>query len=294
MERKGYIGGSDVAACMGLSRWKTPLQLWAEKTGEVEPKDLSGNEAVELGTELEDFVAKKFERKTGMKVRRAPQIYFHKQYDYMRCQVDRLIEGKDELLEVKTTSGWNAREWEGDEIPQDYILQVMYQLGITGRKVGYIAVLIGGQSFKWKKIDFDKELFDTIVSKVIVFWDCIQSKTPPMATGDDNDFLLQLFPENDDQYQHIEELNDKIGLLQQLKGTISDTMAQKDEIEAQIKQVIGDCLGVATSQYVVTWKKQDSMRVDVEKLKADNAYDRYTKLSSTRVLRVKRQGEKNE
>ena len=52
-----YIGGSDIAKVMGLSRWGTPLSLWAEKTGKIPPKDLSNVEAVELGNDLEDFVA---------------------------------------------------------------------------------------------------------------------------------------------------------------------------------------------------------------------------------------------
>ena len=64
-ERRQYIGGSDIAAVMGMSRWKTPLTLWLEKTGEIESTTNSNNEAVELGRELEDFVAKKFTRVTG-------------------------------------------------------------------------------------------------------------------------------------------------------------------------------------------------------------------------------------
>ena len=138
MDRKTFIGGSDIAAVMGMSKWKSPLQLWAEKTGRIEPDDLSGIEAVELGTELEDFVAKKFERKSSLKVRRAPKRYICKQFDFMSCQVDRLIEGTDFLLEVKTCSAWLAKDWEGEEIPKDYILQVLWQLGITGRSKGFI------------------------------------------------------------------------------------------------------------------------------------------------------------
>ncbi len=73
IDRTKFIGGSDISVVMGLNRWKTPLQLWAEKTGQVEPDDLSKVERVQLGSELEDFVAKKFERESGLKVRRAPK-----------------------------------------------------------------------------------------------------------------------------------------------------------------------------------------------------------------------------
>ena len=59
-ERKSYIGGSDISVVMGMSRWKTPLALWLEKTGEVEPEDLSKKEAVHFGIKLEALVAEEF------------------------------------------------------------------------------------------------------------------------------------------------------------------------------------------------------------------------------------------
>ncbi len=157
--RKDFIGGSDISAVMGVSRWCTPLQLWAEKTGEVEPEDISEKEHVHFGHVLEDVVAKEFEQRTEKKVRRSPQIYQDNTLPYMRCQVDRLVTGTDELLEAKTCSAWGAKDWEGEEIPIEYILQVSWQLMITGRKVGYIAVLIGGQKFVWKEIKADYKLF---------------------------------------------------------------------------------------------------------------------------------------
>ena len=114
MDRKSFIGGSDIAAVMGMSRWVTPLQLWSEKTGKVEAPDLSDNQAVEMGIELEESVARLWTKRTGRKVRRAPKNYTHKKFDYMRCQVDRLVEGTDELLECKTASAWKLKEWEGE------------------------------------------------------------------------------------------------------------------------------------------------------------------------------------
>lgn len=288
-DRKGWVGGSDAAAAMGVSRWTSPLQLWAEKTGKVEPKDLSDIEAVELGTELEDFVAKKFERKTGMKVRRAPKDYQHKVYDFMRCQVDRLVEGTDELLEVKTCSAWKAKEWEGEEIPGEYIIQVMYQLLITGRSVGWIACLIGGQKFVYKKIEFEQTLADKIEQGVIAFWEMVKEGTPPMAVGDDNDFIAQLYPKSDDQIQAIEEMNDSIALLQQTKNDIGEFIKTKDELEAKLKAVIADSLGIKTTRYVCTWKPQETTRVDSKALKGGDPeiFNKYSRTTKSRVLRVR-------
>jgi len=291
IDRAKFIGGSDIASVMGLSPWKSALQLWAEKTGKIQPDDLSNNEAVELGTELEDFVAKKFERKTGLKVRRSPKYYVHKDYPHFRAQVDRLVQGTDELLECKTTSAWKEKEWDGEDIPEHYICQVMWQLGITGRKVGHIAVLIGGQKFRYKKIEFDQELFDAQIEAANKFWDCVQTDTQPEAVGLDNSFIVDLYPDNNDQIQQMDEFNARIALLMQLKNTISETIQQKEEIEAGIKQVIGENLGITTPEYQVTWKTQLGNRVDVQALKDAKIYDQYVYPTKTRVLRVKKNKE---
>lgn len=289
---RDWIGGSDIAAVMGMSKWKSPLQLWAEKTGRIEPADLSDNEAVELGVELEDFVAKKFEKKTGLKVRRTSNRYIHKDHDYMRCQVDRLIENSDMLLEVKTCSAWMAKEWEGEDIPQDYILQVMWQLGITGRETGYIAVLIGGQRFKYKQIPFDKELFDKMVEAAELFWNYVKNDEPPTAMGMDNYFIQEIHPDSSETMESVQNMEEAVALLQETKMHIKELEEQKGDLEAKLKQVIGDNLGISTDKYVVTWKTQTGARVDVQALKDAKIYDQYTKPTKTRVLRVKLNKEK--
>jgi len=294
-DRKTFIGGSDAAAAIGISRWVSPLQLWSEKTGRVGAKDLSDIEAVELGVELEDFVAKKFSRKTGMKVRRAPKQYTHPKYNFMKCQVDRLIEGTDELLEVKTCSAWKAKEWEGEEIPGEYICQVMFNLLVSGRRVGWIACLIGGQKFVYKKIDFDAVLSDKIEKGVLDFWSMVKNDTPPIALGMDSDFIAELYPESDDQIQAIEEMNSSIALLQQTKNDLSNLKKQQDDIEAKLKMVVGDNLGIKTSNYLVTWKAQTSTRIDTKTLKSEqpDVFNKYSYQSSSRVLRIRlNKGEK--
>ena len=120
--KRKEIGGSTIAAVLGMSRWSTPLKTWAIMTGKIEPDDLSENEAVELGSELEDFVAKKFERKSGKKVRRDNRVFKHKEHDYMVAHIDRRIEGTNELLECKTASAYKLKEWDEDEIPQEYLI----------------------------------------------------------------------------------------------------------------------------------------------------------------------------
>lgn len=298
LDRHKYIGGSDIAAIMGMSRWKTPLKLWTEKTLRVPAPDLSNVEAVEMGTELEQFVADMFTKKTGKAVRRAPKTYWHPDYPYMVAHVDRLVTGSDELLECKTCSVFKKDEWENDEIPQEYILQVMWYLGITGRRVGHIAVLIGGQSFKYKQIEFDQELFDQMVEAAKEFWEKVQNDIPPalMANDDEtlkelygehNDFMIELYPTDEESKAASESFEEQVAYLQEVKGQISDLEKVKKEIEAKIKDIIKDNLGIKTPKYVITWKLQKGqITYDKDKMIEDGVYDKYATQGSFRRLNI--------
>ena len=301
LNRNQFIGGSDIAKIMGLSRWGTPLKIWAEKTGRLPAPDLSDVEAVELGQDLEEFVAKKFTQKTGKAVRRSPKYYQHPDYPYMVAHVDRLVTGTDELLECKTCSAFKADEWEGDDIPREYILQVMWYLGITGRKVGHIACLIGGQKFVYKQIDFDSEFFEAMVKSARAFWEHVQQDTPPAIMPDDDETLkdlystssevmIKLYPEDDATTQAVQTLEDKIAYLQEIKMHIKNYQDEQKSIETTIKDIIKDNLGIETPRYIVTWKSQDTTRFDTKSFKEshEDLYKQFSQTSTCRVMRIKK------
>lgn len=303
VNRQNYIGGSDIAAVMGKSRWKTPLKLWLEKTQKLEPQ-ISNPEAVEMGQRLEQFVADLFAVKTGKSVRRAPKAYQHPDYPYMVAHVDRLVTGTDELLECKTTSAFKKDEWEGEEIPQEYILQVMWYLGITGRKVGHIAVLIGGQSFKYKKIEFDQELFDIMVEAAKDFWEKIQTKTAPAVSADDDDTLkdlyggehtdiiIDLFPTDDKSAVATAAFEERVAYLQEVKAHITELEKEKKELENGIKDVIKENLGIKTPKYLITWKSQNGgFSYDKEQMLADGVFEKYASQTSFRRLNISKNKE---
>jgi len=304
VDRHKYIGGSDIAKIMGLSRWGTPLSLWAEKTGKISAKDLSNVEAVELGQDLEEFVANKFTQRTGKAVRRSPKVYQHPDYPYMVAHIDRLVTGTDELLECKTCSIFKADEWEGEEIPQEYILQVMWYLGITGRKTGHIAVLIGGQSFKTKPIEFDAGLFADMVKAAQEFWQHVKDDTPPAIMpnddetlkemyGEHTDFMIELFPEDEKTTEASLNFEEKIAYLQEIKAHIKNLQEEQKEIETFIKDIIKDNLGIKTPKYVVTWKSQSKTTVDSTLLKQcePEIALKYSITANYRVMRISKNKE---
>lgn len=292
-ERLGYIGASDAAAVLGLSRWSTPLEVWAEKTGQVPPKDLSENLAVEVGTELEDLVAKLFSKRTGLKVRRANETRIHKVHPFLAANLDRLIEGTDEILECKTASGWKAKEWEGEDIPQEYVIQVMHQLSVTGKRRGHIACLIGGNAdFRYKVVERDEQAIKAMVEKEVYFWKTFVEPRvmPTTITKNDSDILGQLFPMGADEepVQLGEEADRLLDLLEGYEADAKALEGQIDQTKNEVRALLQDKQVGVTGRWKVTWRDVVSRRIETARMKkeAPELYLAWSAESKARQLRT--------
>ena len=165
--RQQGIGSSDAAAAVGLSPYKSPLQLWAEKTGQArfpEPDPQDDRHPMYWGTLLEPIVAAHYTRRTGRRVRRINAVLQHPQHPWMLANVDREVMGSSEvqLLECKTAGLHGARLWQ-DGVPEYVQLQVMHQLAVTGKAACDVAVLIGGQELRIHRIERD----ETVIGRLI-------------------------------------------------------------------------------------------------------------------------------
>lgn len=287
LNRNKFIGGSEIAAVMGQSRWCSPYKLWAIKTGKIPAPDLSNNEAVQIGSKLEQFVAELFAERTGKKIRRAPKVYQHSKYPFLVAHIDRLIVNSDELLEVKTCSAYKLEEWE-NKIPREYVLQVIFYLGITGKKRGWLCCLIGGQKFDYKVIEFDEELFNLMVEKATKFWGMVQNNIPPVILPEDGDTLGEVYAEHTDDMVESQELNDRVAYVQELKMHRDEINQEIKEIETELKATIADKAGLITDKYKVTWKTQTRTTPDLDKLREEQPelMKKYTLTKSIRVLRI--------
>lgn len=155
--RKG-IGGSDAAAIAGLNKWKSPVAVYLEKIGQA-PEENVSSEAAYWGTVLEDVVAQEFSKRTGLKVRRRNAILQHPEHSFMLANVDRLIVGEKAGLECKTASEYLKEEWKDDEVPAQYLIQCQHYMAVTGYDAWWIAVLIGGNKFIYKKLSVTRRSF---------------------------------------------------------------------------------------------------------------------------------------
>lgn len=291
--RNKYIGGSDCAGVLGLSRWTTPLRIWAEKTGQIEPQDKSDQLHIKLGNRLEEVVAELFCEKTGKKVRRVNETIFHKQYSFIGANIDRRIIGEDTILECKTCSAWKAKEWEGEDIPQEYILQCLHYLAVTGAQKAYIAVLIGNQDFHYKEITRNEKLIDDIIAKEVYFWrEFIEKKIMPMQiTKNDADTLYSLYP-LETEGKKIQLDDDAVILFENRQALLQDKKHIIDLLEKtdnEIKAILKDAEVAESDKWICTWKNKITKRLDTEKIKNEfpKIYDENLIESKARFLRIK-------
>ncbi|MDU4726365.1 lambda-exonuclease family protein [Clostridium sp.] len=291
-ERQKGIGGSDVGAILGVNKYKTPFEVYLDKT---EPITEGGeqSESAYWGDQFEEVVAKEFEKRTGKKVRRDRKHYQHKDYPFMVANIDRRVVGENAILECKTANQYLANEWQDDEIPASYLLQVQHYLSVTGAEVGYIAVLIGGQKFIWKEVQRDEELIQMIIESEKSFWKMVEDRTPPALDGSSaaEKYLKEKYKEVEEG-KSIElgfEYKEKIKKYLDMKEQLKNFEAQVKEQENQIKFKIGKSEYAYAPGYSLSWKKVSTNRVDTKKLKSEypDVYEKVIKESISRKFNVK-------
>lgn len=295
-DRSKGIGLSEMAAALGVSLWKTPLRLWAEKTGRLPIPDLSDTDEVEMGLELENIMARWFTKKTGFAVRKDRRTFYHPNYPFIYGHIDRRVVKQDAVLEIKTMGVWQAKKWEGINIPIDYVIQLNGYLGLLEKSIGYFAYCVGGQRRYLKQIQFDKELYEKSIEGGVNFWENFVLKDiPPVATLGDDKTLFELFPQSIDKIVTFggtdeEHLN---ALIEERQGGIQSIKLAEEElekIENQIKQYLGEAEAGETSQYRITWKTQKRQYADTEAMKQAGIWNKYSKETQFRALRIKQKG----
>lgn len=291
-ERQKGIGGSDVGAIMGVNQYKTAFNIYLEKTEPIIGVEKQ-SEAAYWGDQFEEVVAKEFEKRTGKKVRRDNRHLVHKDYPFMVANIDRRVVGEDAILECKTANQYLAKEWESEEIPPSYLLQVQHYLAVTGAAKGYIAVLIGGQKFIWKEVERDDELIEYIIEAEKEFWKMVQDKTPPALDG--SSAAEKWVNEKYKKVNEGETINldsswrDLLNQRKELKEYRDDVDKQIKEIENQLKQNIKNVEYANAPGYRISYKTVSQKRPDSSKLKAllKEEYEDYLKETTSRRLVIK-------
>ena len=291
--RRLGIGGSDASVVCGINRYKSPVELWLDKTGQI-PSQEAG-EAAYWGTQLEPFVRSEFTKRTGIEVKQVKELLQSEEYPFMLANLDGICEVPDIgtcIFEAKTASAYKAGEWE-NTIPDEYMCQIQHYMAVTGYAGTYIAVLIGGNTFKWRFVERDEELISMLIELESAFWNHVQDGTPPPLDGSDASakFLSERFPSSTPK-SHITLPDTAADLLAQYDEACEQleiVTERKQKAENLLKEMLGDNEVGTAGGRIVTWKSVSQERLDGKTLKAEHPVlcKKYTNTTSYRRFSIK-------
>lgn len=267
--RRSGIGGSDAAAVLGFSKWKTPLQLWHEKRGESTPVT---SPAMRWGTLLEPIIRGQYEEITKREVKRTGLLR-SKRYPFALANIDG-VTADDRLLEVKTartSEGWGD---EGtDDVPVEYFCQVQHYMAVTELPIADIAVLIGASDFRIYTVEADSAFQTQMMEREEDFWSLVESGIPPAPTSSQECLLRWPRSISGRTVPSSERLAALIGQIKVNREVIKDTEKLIDALELEVKSALGDAEALVDEdgKPLVTWKStKPRVSFDVKQLEHDH------------------------
>ena len=285
--RNKFIGGSDVAAILGLDRYRTPYEVWEEKKHGI--KSFEGNNVTEWGKILEPVIIQYFEKQHGVKVSDNNVRYISNEKDFLGCHPDGICEIKNErwLIEVKTVSSNAYKHWQ-NELPLEYYCQVQHNMFVTGlKKCKFVYLVLDDRSYNEIDVNFDVEYYDLVKAHLIKWWDnyIVGDATPIKVVSDyekENPETATV-EADDDTYKTYVELGE-------LKLKIKELDKQKDVLEEQLKLKIGSATELMYGlETLATWSPSTSVKVDTKKLKEElpETFLKYAKETTSRRFLIK-------
>ena len=287
--RKAGIGGSDCSAAVGLSRWKSPFQLWSEKTDRIVPT--KAGQAAYWGSLLEPLLrAEVAKRMPEAEVRECPFFLRSKEHPYMLANLDGYVKNSDgsfSVLEIKTANAFAAvQDWQNG-LPIEYYCQVMHYMAVTGMNSAYVAVLLGGNTFEIQKIDRDEDMIQHIIQMEERFWyEYMLKDTPPEATAKDNEILGQLYPRSEEKAIEMPTTaRDILTDYEKASQDLALAKEAKEQAEAKLKMMLADAEVGIIDGYKISWKNVSTTRLDSKKVKSLLTEDQMKECSNTTVSR---------
>jgi putative phage-type endonuclease len=259
-ERRTYLGATDVVAIMGASPWKTPLAVYLEKTGQIEPEP--PNAQMLRGLRMEPYVARIYTDETGEVLRKAafcrwpePARFIAASPDYERIRDKRLVE-------IKTHSPYLSAEYGpsgSDLIPFHERLQAVWQMHVTGRTDGAdLIALFGVDDVRIYEIEYNSSVARQMESAAREFWaDHIQEGYAPEPTENDGDLMASLYPQHTARTVDAgDEVEEVVARLEAARAAREGAEQAEEQCIARLKAAMGDAEALRTSRGVFTWRNR--------------------------------------
>ncbi len=260
--RKTGIAASDVAAILGLSRFRTRLDVFNDKVNPAPATDaLANNPYIEWGNRLEPVIRDKFvAAHPEIGPWQPPATFRNKAKPWMIATPDGVAGAKAPegagpvVLEIKTCSSHRKKDWELGEVPDEYRMQIHWQMMVTGAPVGMFAVLIGGNEYLEAEVERDQDVEALIAEEAERFWvDHVLAKVPPQPeTPEERVAACKALAHKSESL--LEPTPEDIALAMEflkVRAAREEASARMDDLASKLKLRIGENAGLAG---VATWK----------------------------------------
>ncbi len=258
--RRSFLGGTDMAALAGVSRWATPLSVFEDKRPDLAPpKPDRQNAQMRTGTIMERYVADEFTTETGIKLRRRAKPVRCRDHSWEGGHLDRIADDPGWVYEGKWSI--SRKEWDSEDgpvIPRGYMVQIQWYLHVTGSPYGHLGVQLGYGEFRRYVVERDNPLIDTLVPLGDAFWhDHVIPGIPPEVDGSEDwgRRLRDLHPQDDGS--EVVATAYQQGLLDALRYQQAQLAEAQTEVETTRQKVMtsmANATRLVSPIATVTWK----------------------------------------
>lgn len=270
--RKSGIGGSDAGAIMGVNPYRGAYGVWADKLGKTEP--VEDNEALRQGRDFEDYVARRFSEKTGLRVRREYGMLRSDAWPWMVANIDRRIIGERAGLECKTSRDVYMKRYKNGDFPLEYYCQCLHYLAVTGWDKWYLAVLVYGTdllTFEIKREDVEDDIGALIKAEDSFWHEYVIPEKQPLPDGlESTTKALGAVWADSAPDMAIDADNETDALLSRLCGLKRERKTLDDQIteaENMVKARMQEAEVLRGSGATATWKGVDVKRLSERKIR---------------------------
>lgn len=247
--RKCGIGGSEAPTVLGVNPYQAALELWAQKTGRIEPPAPSFR--MKLGTRMEPVILEMAVEQTGYEVEAAAPFTIHRSsvYPWAFASLDAKILPIDErgpgVMQIKNVHGLLSHNWDDGQIPLQVQVQIQHEMFAAELQWGVVVAFVGGDQLVVREVERNNRFIDAMLAKELEFMACLENDTPPAVDGSEScrDALRKLHPFGDPNDSSVDLPAEFDGLdkrVAELNQQIETLEAEKQLIKNKITAAIGD------------------------------------------------------
>ncbi len=319
-QRSVGFGGSDCGAIMGVNKFMSLSTLIQKKLGMIKEDKVSADKqyVFDYGHVMEDALVKYFGAVTGFEVFKDDAMYYHPNYPFMIADCDAFCidnEGYKCLIECKTSTSENAKNWKSGIYGEDavvpvisYIWQIRHYLSVLNLSRAYLIIGFDNQASKISIIRVDRDISEEvrlINQEYQIYVDYLSKKIVPKfnyVSKSDFELMKSNIPSNTNtdnimiDEEHKEVINDFVRLQEKIKNKESEIKVLKESLDAKklllIQLLDGHESGICEindeHEVRMSYKQSTRRGVDQDKLSYvyPNVYKDVYKPSTSCILKV--------